>query len=90
MLHGLVTRYYERYTMSPELREAISITFDENMTLLGKKFAKRVTWIFDKEMKKQLYALYGRRYDHRVRYNGKMYDWELRNGVRIPVVYKIF
>lgn len=90
MLHGLVTRYYEKYTMSAEFREAISITFDENMTLLGKNFYKRVSWIFDKEMSKQLKALYQKRYKHDVRYNGKMYSWELANGKRIPTLCRLW
>lgn len=58
MYNGIVTPYYETETMSTELREAISVTFDRNMTLLGDTFEKRLSWIYDNDIRQEVYYLY--------------------------------
>lgn len=81
-----VTRYYENGFMNTELREAISVTFDMNMTLLGKTFRERTTWIFNEEIRKAIKTLYHKKSHNLVLWNGKIYGWILSTEKRVPTV----
>ena len=79
----MIIKYYEMETMSLELREAISMTFDRNRQFTGMTFYDRLSCIFDDELRKKLYNLYAKNRPYEWYWRGNYYTWkwDIKNKV---------